>query len=1596
MDARTASSCPRARHRLRALLSLFLTVTLATSLLPAPAFAAASAGDGAAVQTAVAAAEVDVAPSVDGESGEGDTAPDDSGADAGEAADGATAEAPAPAPAEKAAPAEASAEPSAEASGSASVATDPSAPSPSEAPEGASAWAPAARAAASEAAAAPFAAATFDDNCFATIRSFATASSTATAGPITVGETRYAFAYKGTTRKSQIKDPANAWVYTWYVGDAQSPASLEECEPIEGQTGQSITFTSEVSEGLIGKYLFVEITAPDGTTANGSRVGNRSDKALAGIGPIKDPDPVKTALDEDCFVAIQASADEEKTYNRVEGRLGSGQTLYANVYDGEPTAAKRMESQPTWSYQWLKSADQRAADDAFEPIEGQTSSKLEITDELAAELAGSYVRVRVEGDGQVLYGPSTAFDTPAAYGSYTPGPVAAPGQIALNHVLLAYNGADFGSEVESTPKCRVGDTVRAGAYHSEDPYTTYGGDAVDFAWLLADDPEGPFEVVAEGETWTAGPEHEGRYFKVRATAKSGIPGLSVAETPAGKVLAEGACTLSSVKIANASKGAMDTGAVLQAVAYTADDWGWGESPVGADVSVAYQWYVSAKDPDSYSSGFDAATDWTPIPGATGSSLTVPADFEGQWVGVSAFAGDNRVMTAGSGAAGPFKAPGSYEIYTIPAMVKVSGDLSDRFVFKTGEVITVEAFATSVAGTKGEAIPAEALSVTWKIADSQFGEYVELDDENVHAAAFRIPRSYEGKHLMVEVSAGFNTEESIGMRNPIALGAEAASYDLSSVSIEGASDPVYPGAALTARARCLDETSLVEGAEVPLPANAEASYDWYVSPTPDRADAALAKAGDLVGSYKPARSDAGSYVFVRAVVGDTEAWSEPVFVEVPPAFGATVSVVGASAPAADGTVHAESWVAPAPFTWEAGTEAKAWDAFAEALTGAGYLYSLAGACPYSITTPDRSRTLAMSASAPWSYWAFFVNGAYADTMASGYVLKPGDRIELRYLVGGLAPAPGEDEPSVSPDAPHPEVELAFGAGRDNVAHASDFVASGTSAAPGTAKWTSSLLADEERAAGSSASVSAPFMLGGYVYIVTGSVNYAQGTASAARLEVRDAATGEVLRSVALARPMDTTCRPAYSDGIVVVPLSGGWLQAVSAVTLETLWVSPGTAGAQSLSSVTVADGLVYACTADELAAGTYEAVRGTVRCVDLLTGEERGAFANERAGYYWAGGVAVGGLYLVADDRGTVTAFEQGLAKVAATLDVGAGVRSALVRDGDDVLAVTRDGVLHRISMAGGRLTEVGKVKFADSSTSTPTVAGGLVYVGGAQLDGAGPKANGVLAVIDPAAMTVVHRVTRAAGTAIPGDVKSTPLVVLDGSARAAGGTTAYFTANAPSGAVYAYRPGDAEASVAFRPAPEAADYCMATVHCGPDGTLYYTNDSGHLFAVTPGTVPPSGPGTGEEEKPGGNGGGSGDPGLSGSSGQGGGAGGAQDGSRRPAGGLQGALFGRGGAPALRGAGFPAGRGALPFATGATGAASPASSDGAAAAVAAASDEAVPLASKGGAEGSADGAPLGAEAPARDKGLALTGLALGVLGLGASLFLLLAARRRREE
>ena len=51
-------------------------------------------------------------------------------------------------------------------------------------------------------------------------------------------------------------------------------------------------------------------------------------------------------------------------------------------------------------------------------------------------------------------------------------------------------------------------------------------------------------------------------------------------------------------------------------------------------------------------------------------------------------------------------------------------------------------------------------------------------------------------------------------------------------------------------------------------------------------------------------------------------------------------------------------------------------------------------------------------------------------------------------------------------------------------------------------------------------------------------------------------------------MDTTCRPVIAQGIILIPLSGGYLQfAVPAKTFETLWYSDAFTK-QNLSSLTV--------------------------------------------------------------------------------------------------------------------------------------------------------------------------------------------------------------------------------------------------------------------------------------------------------------------------------------------------------------------------------------------------------------------------------------------
>ena len=469
---------------------------------------------------------------------------------------------------------------------------------------------------------------------------------------------------------------------------------------------------------------------------------------------------------------------------------------------------------------------------------------------------------------------------------------------------------------------------------------------------------------------------------------------------------------------------------------------------------------------------------------------------------------------------------------------------------------------------------------------------------------------------------------------------------------------------------------------------------------------------------------------------------------------------------------------------------------------------------TITSPYTGDALGWD-QATGKYWQLFVNGTASELGAGSVMLKAGDAVTWAYS------AFEEDLPEPlpvvpDPDAPRPEWESAW------PGYASG---SNTEAATPTGEVKESWVSSIKDSADWATNVSDPIYVGSYVYIAAG-----------AKLLQIDPATGKTVREGALAAPIDSIARMVYADGVVVVPLSGGRLQALTADALTTVWVTAKLPAneqggeQQSLSTLIVKDGCVYFGTA---AADWNASYGGYLVCVDIKTGSVKWKTENADAGYYWAGAAAVGSLLVMGDDTGFVYAVDsrQGT-RVGEGLDLGARVRSTVVADpdGSTVYVVTVDGVLHKVRVgADGELSEAGKVQFASASTGTPTLAGGRLYVGGQLVQGSsgGQARCGVLAVIDAKTLQVEHSITSADGTALEGsNVMSAPVVSTQG-----GATYVYFTANSLPGGVYRYRVGDATASRIYTPSEDKQNYCMGSITVGPDGSLYYVNDSGALFAI---------------------------------------------------------------------------------------------------------------------------------------------------------------------
>lgn len=471
---------------------------------------------------------------------------------------------------------------------------------------------------------------------------------------------------------------------------------------------------------------------------------------------------------------------------------------------------------------------------------------------------------------------------------------------------------------------------------------------------------------------------------------------------------------------------------------------------------------------------------------------------------------------------------------------------------------------------------------------------------------------------------------------------------------------------------------------------------------------------------------------------------------------------------------------------------------------------------SLTSPFESgKTLAGD-------WYVLVNGTPIETFPDAYQLKSGDSVAF---VFGTDKLPNLDEVVIDPSAERPnwKADWAGDTSRPtSAATPTDFLKN---------SWTFNW---KQYGTNLYSNASEPIIVNGYIYLAVDK-----------QLLKIDAATGVKLAQAPLAGSIGYTTRPVYAQGVVMVPLDGGAVQALTADTLTTVWLTDAVSSkAQSSSQITVDGNYAYVGTGEYVGASTYN--NGYLTCINILTGAIAWQHRNAAEGYYWNGAVVAGGYAVVSTSAGTVEVLNRSTGAVAGTFALGASVNSACVvsSDGSTIYVVSRDGKLHVLSLgANGSLSETSIVDLGlTGSACTPVVADNVMYVGGESGSGA------VLAMVDLATLSV-KTIGNAGGKAIPcgnpgmGGIKAAPLVSVRN-----GATYVYFTVNygvldkngncIGGGGVYRYKVGESEAQLVYDAAGHN-NYCDSPVIADAAGNLYYINDSGTLFKLAGGGTTPA-------------------------------------------------------------------------------------------------------------------------------------------------------------
>lgn len=324
----------------------------------------------------------------------------------------------------------------------------------------------------------------------------------------------------------------------------------------------------------------------------------------------------------------------------------------------------------------------------------------------------------------------------------------------------------------------------------------------------------------------------------------------------------------------------------------------------------------------------------------------------------------------------------------------------------------------------------------------------------------------------------------------------------------------------------------------------------------------------------------------------------------------------------------------------------------------------------------------------------------------------------------------------------------------------------------------------------------------------------------KIEMLDAKTGEVKESTKLHSQIGYYSNIIYGGGMIFVPLGNGDVQCFNAATLKSMYLIENPASLGSYWGVYGAmhydNGKLYVGYSNQGDYGGYAVYDTLDPNIDdeyevvkplWMTGEKDQS-------YYGSGAVTIKDMVVIGGDGGVLSVRNAKTGEELSKLQLSGKIRCPLVYADGYIWTTTQGKKIYKLLLSeSGKITVAEEADLPNISNASPVVTGGKVYITG------GVWGAGFLAVYDMNLTLLAQEKGE--------NPFNTPTVT-----TAYDNVCVYFTENGPEGSLYmAEVTANNKITLTKIYTPEHPQYSMSKVIIGSDGIIYYTNDSGYLFAI---------------------------------------------------------------------------------------------------------------------------------------------------------------------